>query len=116
MLYITYNLYAMPSFERVDTNFLIYLYYLFLVCLLIALTNQFHKWAHAYHKLPRIILILQKLHIILPRAHHHLHHIKPNNKFYCITSGWLNYPLERIGFWNRLENLIFKTTGVSPRL
>ncbi|XP_048667898.1 plasmanylethanolamine desaturase [Marmota marmota marmota] len=30
-------------------------------------------------------------------------------------AGWLNYPLEKVGFWRRLEDLIQGLTGEKPR-
>ena len=41
--------------------------------LLIALTNQFHKWAHVQNP-PTFVKLLQDLWLILPRKHHSLHH------------------------------------------
>lgn len=31
------------------------------------------------------------------------------------SSGWLNYPLDRVGFWRRMEWLIERLTGQKPR-
>ncbi len=76
---------------------------------------QIHKWSHTYFGLPRYITIFQDLHIILPRKHHRIHHVAPHETFFCITTGWLNYPMEKVGFWPKLETLITKTTGALPR-
>ncbi|ELW71706.1 Transmembrane protein 189, partial [Tupaia chinensis] len=32
-----------------------------------------------------------------------------------VVCGWLNYPLEKLGFWRRLEDLIQGLTGEKPR-
>lgn len=90
--------------------------YLFLIAVFLSLTNQFHKWSHTYFGLPRYITILQELHIILPRIHHRVHHVTPHDTYFCITTGWLNYPLDLINFWQRLENVVFMLTGCKPRM
>ena len=79
------------------------------------LSLQIHKWSHTYFGLPLYITILQDLHIILPKKHHRIHHIAPHETYFCITTGWLNYPFEMIKFWTGLEILITKVTGAVPR-
>lgn len=94
----------------------IYLRYLScFIILLCILLNQFHCWSHTYFGLPRHITLLQDLHIILPRKHHRIHHVAPHDTYFCITTGWLNYPLEVCRFWTGLEYLIEKSTGNKPR-
>jgi len=90
--------------------------YLFFIAVFLSLTNQFHKWSHTYFGLPRYITILQDLHIILPRIHHRVHHVTPHDTYFCITTGWLNYPLDLINFWQRLENTVYMLTGSKPRM
>ncbi|XP_060597207.1 plasmanylethanolamine desaturase 1-like [Ruditapes philippinarum] len=89
--------------------------YIFLLAIFVSLTNQFHKWSHTYFGLPKWITTLQDLHIILPRKHHRIHHVAPHDTYFCITTGWLNFPLEKIGFWTKVEALIEIVTGVKPR-
>jgi plasmanylethanolamine desaturase len=89
--------------------------YLFFTSVFLSLTNQFHKWSHTYFGLPRYISILQELHIILPRIHHRVHHVTPHDTYFCITTGWLNYPLELISFWQILEHIVFVFFGTRPR-
>jgi len=76
---------------------------------------QIHKWSHTYFGLPRHIVWLQTLHILLPRRHHRIHHVAPHDTYYCITTGWLNYPFEMIKFWPRLESAVTALTGAVPR-
>lgn len=47
--------------------------------------------------------------------HHDVHHTAPFDKYYCITTGWLNWPLTKIGFFKGLEKLVTMTTGAIPR-
>ncbi|XP_019858443.1 PREDICTED: transmembrane protein 189-like [Amphimedon queenslandica] len=94
-----------------------YYYYTFglSLTLFITFTNQFHKWSHTYYGLPKWVELLQKAHIILPKAHHRIHHVAPHETYFCITTGWLNYPLEKIRFWTTLEYIIEAVTGHKPR-
>jgi len=84
------------------------------LCIWVSLTNQFHKWAHTI-KPPKIVALLQDYRIILSRKNHQVHHHTPFDRYYCITTGWLNPILGAIGFWKRLENAITAVTGVVPR-
>ncbi|MFL5349474.1 MAG: plasmanylethanolamine desaturase [Hyalangium sp.] len=77
-------------------------------------TNQFHKWSHLDNP-PAAIAFFQRVHLILPPAHHHIHHTAPYHKYYCITVGWLNKPLTMIAFFPTLERLVTWATGLLPR-
>jgi hypothetical protein len=77
-------------------------------------TNQFHKWSHMDQPSP-VISFLQRVHLILPPAHHRIHHTAPFNKYYCITVGWLNKPLAMIAFFPTLERIVTRVTGLIPR-
>jgi len=77
-------------------------------------TNQFHLWAHRASPAP-IIRWLQDRGLILGRAEHRRHHRQPHQTAYCITTGWCNGPLDRIGFFPRLERFITRCTGIRPR-
>lgn len=76
---------------------------------------QIHKWSHTYFGLPVWVVWLQEHHIILPRRHHRIHHVAPHETYFCITTGWLNWPLEKLHFWSALEMIIETTTGYKPR-
>jgi hypothetical protein len=86
----------------------------FAMCLAIFGTNQFHKWAHMDEP-PRFVRLLQQASLVLPRDHHAVHHSAPYAKYYCITVGWLNEALFRLRFFQTLENLISRMTGLIPR-
>jgi ubiquitin-conjugating enzyme E2 variant len=74
-------------------------------------TNQFHKWAH--DDAPSTwVRALQWARLVLESRHHEIHHTAPYDKYYCITTGWLNPLLYRLKFFPRLEWLIWRVTGV----
>jgi len=80
----------------------------------ISLTNQLHKFAHMI-KPPSAIALLQDWRVILSRRNHQIHHHNPFDRYYCITTGWLNPVLGSIAFWKRMEILLTATTGAIPR-
>ena len=100
--------------EQINSWYHIYSF-LFVLGLLITFTNQIHKWSHMYTGLPTAVTLLQQYHIILPQRHHRIHHVAPHETYFCITTGWCNYPLEVLQFWTGLEWLIEKVTGIKPR-
>jgi len=77
-------------------------------------TNQFHKWSHMDEP-PALVGFLQRIHLVLPPDHHRVHHTAPFNNYYCITVGWLNWPLNAIHFFPLAERLITWATGALPR-
>ena len=82
--------------------------------LFVLLTNQAHKWAHMDTP-PGYIAFLQRMGLLLPPGHHSVHHTQPFNRYYCITVGWLNRPLQYVQFFQTLERIITATTGAMPR-
>jgi plasmanylethanolamine desaturase len=78
------------------------------------LTATIHKWAHQ-ERVGFGIRVLQRLHLVLPREHHAVHHCPPYQRYYCITTGWLNPVLTRLRVFPMLETLITWLTGAIPR-
>lgn len=105
-------LYLMVTDEEVSNTraFLSLALNLFLIAMVA--TNILHKWAHA-EKTNWVISRLQRSRVFLSPAHHHLHHTKPFDSYYCITNGWLNPLLERIRFFRNLEGTL-SAIGIKP--
>jgi ubiquitin-conjugating enzyme E2 variant len=61
----------------------------------IALTNQFHQWAHARHA-PRIARWLQRARLAIDPAHHIRHHASGGVCAFCVTTGWWNPLLDAL--------------------
>ena len=57
-------------------------------------TNLFHRWAH-FTVVPAPVRWLQQHWLILTPAAHRAHH-RDGRGAYCITSGWMNRPLDRM--------------------
>lgn len=102
-----------PLYHLVDfkSSFYIFLLGELAVALFIGifLTNQFHKWAHAANP-PKIICYLQNKRLILSPGHHQVHHTAPFATYYCITSGWLNKILQKVGFFEGILKIFKKKT------
>jgi len=79
-----------------------------------ALSNQIHQWAHMRAPRP-FVRRLQRTGLILSPRRHALHHRAPCDERYCISTGWLNPMLDRIGFWRALERGAERATGAVPR-
>jgi len=79
-----------------------------------AFTNEFHKWSHM-HNAPWWVSALQSTWVVLPKRHHAVHHKPPFDKYYCITTGHLNWFLDTMGFWRGAEFVLSALTGAVPR-
>jgi len=77
-------------------------------------TNQCHKWSHQ-SKPGALARFLMSTGLLINAKHHQLHHCGKFDRAYCITAGWMNAPLDAIGFWRKLENAITAVTGAIPR-
>ncbi len=75
----------------------------FVFALAIFATNQLHAWAHAASP-PRTVQRLQRTGLILPPESHAEHHAHGHDRAYCVTTGWLNPVLDRIGLFRRVES------------
>lgn len=76
----------------------------------IFMTNQFHKWAHLDDP-PGWIQALQRCRLILHPEHHDIHHTAPFDKYFCITTGWLNPLLYRLRFFSIVEGTVRWVSG-----
>jgi plasmanylethanolamine desaturase len=83
-------------------------------CLVGLSTNQVHQWAH-FREAPRVVSWLQRSGLILGRRAHARHHVAPYARYYCIATGWCNRPLTALDFFPRLERLVTRLTGLTPR-
>lgn len=86
--------------------------YSFLIFLSLASfgTNQFHKWAHTDEP-HAIIRWLQRRNLILSPAAHSHHHRGDHSIGFCVTAGWMNYLLDPVKFFPRMELGIRALTG-----
>jgi len=97
-----------------DVYFLFVHTFLVVTVFWVAITNQIHKWTHTY-KLPYYVKLMMDMGMMLSKKDHAVHHRNPFDKYYCITTGWLNPVLANINFWTRLEAVITLLTGRVPR-
>lgn len=69
--------------------------------------SQIHKWAHSAAP-PSLVRWCQQTRLMLSPAHHSRHHSGPHLTNYCITTGWMNALLDRLGFFRKLERLLHR--------
>lgn len=77
-------------------------------------TNSFHRWAHM-RRPPAPARWLQRRRISIGYEAHALHHSAAHDRSYCVTSGWLNPLLDRVGFFRRLEHALAAAGIEAPR-
>ena len=70
--------------------------------------NQVHKWAHMSCA-PRWARLLQHAGLALRPNAHACHHQAAHDSGYCISTGWMNPLLDRLGIWSRLERSLRRT-------
>ncbi len=68
-------------------------------------TNQIHKWSHLENP-PLVVRALMSSGIIMSVDHHQVHHTSPHDRYYCITTGWMNPILDKTNFFPRAERFI----------
>jgi len=75
--------------------------------------NQIHKWAHRTRRENgRLISWLQDIRLLQTPQHHAVHHTNPKEVRYCPITNLVNPILDGIHFWEGLEWLLEKTTGL----
>jgi hypothetical protein len=95
---------------------IIFHYFYGMTSIFICSANLIHKWAHTPKKsLPRFVQVLQDNGILQTHYNHSLHHLELNSD-YCVMSNLMNYPLNYIGFWNKIELLMIKIFDIHPRI
>jgi ubiquitin-conjugating enzyme E2 variant len=79
--------------------------------------NEIHKMAHRTRaENGWLISQLQDWRVLQTPRHHGLHHADPKNTYYCPITNYVNPLLEKVRFWDRLEALIARLTGVTHRV
>ena len=63
-------------------------------------------------EVPSWVNWLQDTGLAIGRGPHAQHHLAPYDGNYCIISGICNEPLDKSGFFRRLEHIIFNINGV----
>jgi ubiquitin-conjugating enzyme E2 variant len=79
--------------------------------------NEIHAAAHRSPKENgRLITLLQKTGLLQSHKHHANHHRKGKDSHYCVMTNHLNPMLERVQFFQTLERIVKRLTGIVPRL
>ncbi|KCZ88678.1 fatty acid desaturase CarF family protein [Hyphomonas jannaschiana] len=80
------------------------------------MSNEAHASAHrSPPENGRIITALQKTGLLQSHRHHAAHHRKGKDTHFCVLTNHVNPVLERIRFFQTLEAIVTRVTGVRPR-
>ncbi len=80
------------------------------------MSNEVHASAHrSPAENGRFITALQKTGLIQSHRHHAAHHRKGKDTHFCVLTNHVNPVLERLRFFQTLETLATRLTGVRPR-
>ncbi|MEZ5999790.1 fatty acid desaturase CarF family protein [Hyphomonas sp.] len=80
------------------------------------LSNEVHASAHrSPQENGRVITALQKTGLLQSHRHHAAHHRKGKDTHFCVVTNHVNPVLERIRFFQTLEAIVKRITGVRPR-
>jgi Lipid desaturase domain len=93
------------------TYALMIVWFVIATCMLFGMS--FHNLAH-WPVRPPLLRMAQRLHLVCSPEHHWRHH-RDHTVRYCVINGWANYPCDALRLWSRLEWLVTKTTGRTPR-
>lgn len=75
-------------------------------------SNEFHVWTHT--KKNKLIRVLQETGLLISPRQHMQHHKSPFRRCYCSVSCILNPILDAVRFWDGLEWLIYRCSGIQP--
>jgi ubiquitin-conjugating enzyme E2 variant len=80
-----------------------------------SLSNEVHAISHrSKRQNGKLISFLQKIGIIQTQKMHSIHHTSPYDVNYCVLTNYLNPTLNKIGFWQKMENVI-SFFGINPK-
>lgn len=80
------------------------------------MSNEVHASAHrSPQENGRIVTALQKTGLLQSHRHHAAHHRKGKDTHFCVLTNHVNPVLERIRFFQTLEAIVTRVTGVRPR-
>lgn len=80
------------------------------------MSNEVHASAHrSPQENGRVITALQKTGLLQSHRHHAAHHRKGKDTHFCVLTNHVNPVLERIRFFQTLEAIVTRLTGVRPR-
>ena len=74
-------------------------------------TNPIHRWAHLETP-PGWVRLLHRGGLVLTPEAHAEHHGPRHDRAYCVTSGWLNPLLDRVGFFRALDRAVERAASL----